>query len=233
MEKFSEILFQPFRDFWEWLAKFAPNLLAMLIIIAAGIIFARLIKVLLIRTFRTINFDAWSDRVGLTAIIRKGDVWAKPSDFFGYLVYMLLVIAFVMIGLDALQIKAINNLLSQFFQYLPRVFSAILILIVGYIIAGFLSRGVLIAAVNRGYQYAKLLAEAVRLLLIILVLAMALEQLQIATGIVIAAFSILFGGVVLALSIAFGVGGIDAAKRVIEKGPEEKKEEKGRDIEHI
>jgi len=132
-----------------------------------------------------------------------------------------------------LQIPVIANLLSQFLIYLPRALSAILILIIGYIIAGFLSRGVLIAAVNSGYHHAKLIAEAARLLLIVLILAMALEQLQIAPGIVIAAFSIIFGGIVLALSIAFGVGGIDAAKRIIEKGSEEKKEEKGRDIEHI
>ena len=91
----------------------------------------------------------------------------------------------------------------------------------------------MIAAVNSGYHHAKLIAEAARLLLIVLILAMALEQLQIAPGIVIAAFSIIFGGIVLALSIAFGVGGIDAAKRIIEKGTEEEKEDKGRDIEHI
>ena len=233
MEKFSEILFQPFRDFWQWFVKFAPNLMAMLIIIIAGLILAWLIRLVMLRILRVINFDTWSDKVGLTALIRKGDVWAKPSDFFGYAVYLLLVVVFVMIGLDALQIPVIANLLSQFLIYLPRALSAILILIIGYIIAGFLSRGVLIAAVNSGYHHAKLIAEAVRLLFIILVLAMALVELRIARGIVIAAFSILFGGVVLALAIAFGVGGIDAAKRIIEKAREEKKEEKGRDIEHI
>jgi len=233
MEKFGEILFQPFRDFWAWFVKFAPNLMAMLIIIIAGLILAWLIRLVILRTLKALNFDTWSDRAGLTALIRKGDVWAKPSEFFGYAVYLLLVVVFVMIGLDALQIPVIANLLSQFLLYLPRALSAILILIIGYIIAGFLSRGVLIAAVNSGYHHAKLIAEAARLLLIVLILAMALEQLQIAPGIVIAAFSIIFGGIVLALSIAFGVGGIDAAKRIIEKGSEEKKEEKGRDIEHI
>ncbi|MEK6576894.1 MAG: hypothetical protein AABZ05_04785, partial [Nitrospirota bacterium] len=90
----------------------------------------------------------------------------------------------------------------------------------------------LIAAVNSGYHYAKILAEAVRLLLLVLTLAMALEQLQIAPGVVVAAFSIIFGGIVLALSIAFGVGGIDMAKRIIERNSEEKREIK-RDVEHI
>lgn len=232
MENFLNILFEPLKDFWVGFIKFIPNLLAMLIIIVGGFIFAWLVKVSFLRIFKVVNFDTWCDKVGLTAIIRKGDVWAKPSDVFGRIIYWVLIIIFLMIGLGALRIQAIDNLTSQFFLYLPRAFSALLILILGYIIAGFLSRAVLIAAVNSGYQYAKILAEAVRLLLIVLILAMALEQLQIARGIVIAAFSIIFGGIVLALAIAFGVGGIDAAKKIIEKGSEEKKES-GRDIEHL
>ena len=70
-----------------------------------------------------------------------------------------------------------------------------------------MGRAVVIAAVNQGIHYARLLAEAVRLLMIVLVLAMALEQLQVAPVIVVAAFSIIFGGIVLALAIAFGIGG--------------------------
>jgi hypothetical protein len=61
---------------------------------------------------------------------------------------------------------------------------------------------------------------------------MALEQLQVAPVIVVTAFSIIFGGIVLALSISFGVGGIDTARKIIEKETEKKDEEK-QDIEHI
>ena len=122
----------------------------------------------------------------------------------------------------------IDQLVSQFFLYLPRAFSAVLILVIGYVLAGFISRAVLIAAVNSGYQYAKLLAEAVRLLLTVLILAMVLEQLQVAPGIVLAAFSIIFGGIVIALAISFGVGGIDAAKRMIERETVEKQRTKRR-----
>lgn len=232
MENFKEILFQPFGDFWVWFAAFMPNLIAMFIIVIAGLLFAWVFRFLLLRFFRAVNFDVWSDRIGLTAIIRKGDIWTKPAEFFVHIIYLFIIIMVLMIGLNALHIQIIDNLIAQFFLYFPRALSAILILITGYVIAGFLSRAALIAAVNSGYHYAKLLAEAVRLLLIVLTLAMALEQLRIAPGIIIAAFSIIFGGIVIALSIAFGVGGINAAKKIIEKGSEEKKEE-GKEIEHI
>jgi len=145
-----------------------------------------------------------------------------------------MILVALMMGLSALKIPAVDNLVGQFFLYLPRAFSAIVILLVGYVFAGFISRAVLIAAVNSGYHYAKLLAEAIRLLLTVLILAMVLEQLQVAPGIVLAAFSIIFGGIVIALSISFGVGGIDAAKRMIERETKEKRpDEEKDDIEHI
>ena len=172
--------------------------------------------------------------MGVTTLLRKGDLWAKPTLALGAIVFWILVIVVLMAGLSALKIHTIDQLVAQFFMYLPRAFSAILILIVGYVLAGFISRAVLIAAVNSGYHYAKLLAEAIRLLLTVLILAMALEQLQVAPGIVLAAFSITFGGIVAALAISFGVGGIDAAKRMIDRESAEKRtEEMKDDVEHI
>ncbi|MCC6545162.1 MAG: hypothetical protein IT392_11825 [Nitrospirae bacterium] len=239
MENFMDLLLQPLRDVGMAFFEFVPNLLAMLIIFIAGFLFSWLIKLLILRFFRIINFDSWCDRVGLTAIIRKGDVWSRPSDVFGSIIFWFLIIFSFIIGLSALRLQTIDNLIEQFLFYIPRAFSAIVILIAGYIFAGFISRAVLITAVNSGYHYAKILAEAVRLLLIVLILAMALEQLRIAPGIVIAAFSIVFGGIILALAIAFGIGGIDAAKRIINGGegkpePKERKNnEKERDAEYL
>jgi hypothetical protein len=182
-----------------------------------GVILALIVRFILIKALTAINFDSWSDRMGITALMRKGDLWAKPSLTLGTVFFWLLIIITLMIGLSALKIPAVDNLVDKFFSYMPRAFSAAMILIVGYMLAGFVSRGVLIAAVNSGYHYAKLLAEAIRILLTVLILAMVMEQLQIAPGIVLAAFSITFGGIVVALSISFGVGGIDAAKRMIER----------------
>ncbi|OGW50662.1 MAG: hypothetical protein A2Z50_04345 [Nitrospirae bacterium RBG_19FT_COMBO_42_15] len=232
MENFINVLLDPLKDFWTGFIVFVPKFIAMVIIFAGGVVIAWGLKLLLLRTLLAANFDTWADKAGLTAIIRKGDIWGKPSDLSGKILYWFIVIIFLMIGLNALQIQTIDKVVSQFFLYLPRIFSALLIFVIGYVIAGFISRAVLIAAVNSGYHYAKILAEAVRLMLIVFILAMVLEQLSVAPSIVVAAFSIMFGGVVIALAIAFGVGGIDAARRIIEKGSEEKQEAE-KDVEHL
>lgn len=231
MEEFIQLILEPMKDVYVKFKEFAPNLLAMLTIVLVGILFARIMKAVLLRFMKAIKLDSWSDRMGLTAVMRRGDLWAKPSEAVGSVVFWTLIIGSLMAGLSALKIHAIDSLVNQFILYLPRAFSAVLILVFGYIIAGFVGRAVLIAAVNSGYHYAKLLAEAIRLLLTVLILAMALEQLQVAPGIVVAAFSIIFGGIILALAISFGVGGIDAARRMIEK--EEERKEENKDIEHM
>jgi len=234
MMEFLSLILEPLQEVFLKFKAFLPNLMAMLVILILGILLARILRAILVRFLKAINFDSWSDRMGVTTLLRKGDLWSKPSLALGSIVFWTLIIVVLMAGMSALKISAIDQLVAQFFMYLPRAFSAVLILIVGYVLAGFISRAVLIAAVNSGYQYAKLLAEAIRLLLTVLIMAMVLEQLQVAPGIVLAAFSIIFGGIVAALAISFGVGGIEAAKRMIEREAVEKrvKDEKD-DIEHL
>jgi hypothetical protein len=231
---FLNLILEPLQEVFLKFKVFFPSLLAMLVIMVLGIVLARIVRIILIKSLTAINFDSWSDRMGFTTLMRKGDLWAKPSATFGAVVFWLMIIVTLMIGLSALNIPTVDSLVEQFFSYVPRVFSAAMILLIGYVLAGFISQGVLIAAVNSGYPYSKLLAKAIRILLMVLILAMAMEQLQIAPSIVLAAFSIIFGGIVVALSISFGVGGIDAARRMIERETQEKRSEEAKDdIEHL
>jgi len=233
MMDFLNLMLEPLQEVFVKFEAFLPNLLAMLVILAVGILLARVVRVLLLKFLRVIQFDSWSDRMGFTTLLRKGDLWLKPSAVLGGTVFWMLVIVTLMAGLGALNVAAIDTLVAQFFNYLPRVFSAAVILAIGYLFTSFISRAVLITLVNSGYHYARLLAEAIRVLLMLMILAMVMEQLQIATNIVIAAFSILFGGIVVALAIAFGVGGIDTARRIVEQKFTEEPPKVPDDIEHL
>jgi len=230
---FLNLMLESLQEVFVKFEAFLPNLLAMLVILAVGILLARVVRVLLLKFLRVIQFDSWSDRMGFTTLLRKGDLWLKPSAVLGGTVFWILVIVTLMAGLGALNVAAIDTLVAQFFNYLPRVFSAAVILAIGYLFTSFISRAVLITLVNSGYHYARLLAEAIRVLLMLMILAMVMEQLQIATNVVLAAFSILFGGIVIALAIAFGVGGIDTARRIVEQKFAEEPPKAPDDIEHL
>jgi hypothetical protein len=101
--------------------------------------------------------------------------------------------------------------------YLPKLIGAAVILLVGTIVARFLSRGVLISAVNMNLQYARFLSLGVKWLVLVLTGAMALDHLRIGTVIVDLAFGILFGGIVLSLALSVGLGSRDLVSRSLER----------------
>jgi hypothetical protein len=101
--------------------------------------------------------------------------------------------------------------------YFTHITGAVLILFVGSLLARFLSRSVLIGAVNAQLHYARFLSLGIKWLVYVLAAAMALDHLQIGGGIVELAFGILFGGIVLTLSLAIGLGSSDLVSRSIQK----------------
>ncbi len=134
-------------------------------------------------------------------------------------------------GLDALKMPAVENLLERFLLYLPNVIVAGIIILLGYLLGNFLGRAALIAAVNAGLASARLLGSFVKFTVFVIAASMTLELLGIGQNTVLIAFAIVFGGVVLALAIAFGHGGKKAAEDYINKQLKEKEEKD--DIEHI
>jgi hypothetical protein len=196
---------------------FLPNLLAMVTILIIGFLIAWAIKILLLRFLKAIKFDRVSERWGLTHMLSKGGVIYSPANLLSRFFYWVIVLITLILGINALEVAATQNFIAQFFNYLPNLFAAIIILVIGYLVAIFLGQAALIAAVNAQMESAKLLSRSVRWFIIILALTMALYQLGIAETVIIAAFSIIFGGIVLALAIAFGWGGRDLAKDFLER----------------
>lgn len=214
---------------------FFPNLLAMITILIIGFIIAWIFKKIVFYFLRTIQFDRVSKQWGFGDILSKGGVTYSPANLLSRFFYWVIVLITLILGINALEVAATQNFIAQFFNYLPNLFAGILILVIGYLIALFLGQATLIAAVNAQMESAKLISRTVRWFIIILSLTMALYHLGIAVKVIIAAFTILFGGIVLALAIAFGWGGRELAKNFLERHYRggEKKEEREDPLSHI
>ena len=94
---------------------------------------------------------------------------------------------------------------------------AVIILVLGFVLSNFLGRAALIAAVNAGIKRAGMAGRFVKLVVFVLSATMAMEQLGIGRDTVLITFAIVFGDIVLALSIAFGFGGRDLARKYLER----------------
>jgi len=128
-------------------------------------------------------------------------------------VFWLVVLLGFLVGFAAIDPVRTGVLLGAVFGYLPNVVVAVLLLVVGALVARFLGRSVLIGAVNLQIESAKLLSIGVKWMVMVLATAMALTHLSIGGPVLTLAFGILFGGIVLAMSLAVGLGSKDMVRK--------------------
>ena len=145
-------------------------------------------------------------------------VWFDPGEFQGLTAFWGIFVIFATMGIDALAIPGAPGATSMLMRFLPRLLSALLIVVVGWLAANFLGQAVLITAVNAGILQARLLARTSRWVVLLFAVATALVEIGIGRDMVLIAFGVLFGGLVLALALAFGLGGRHLAREILERG---------------
>lgn len=207
---------QAWTNFLQAVVLYLPRVLATLSIVLAGWLIATMLGLATRWTLRWFRFDAVTERIGVATMLRGGDL-PPPSVLAGSVVFWLVFIGFLLSGLDVLGLTALQGLVASFGAFVPRLLVAIVILAVGFGVANFAWRATVLAAVNARFGSPRLLGSAVRALVLILAVAMALEQVAVAQTVVLAAFAIAFGAVMLGLAIAFGIGGSRVARRFLEQ----------------
>jgi len=228
----AKSLIQTLHTFSQMVTQFLPRLLAMLIIVAVGWLVAWLVKIIVPRLLGLVRFNSLFDRAGVTRLLTKAALPA-PGELLGRLIFWVLWITFILFGLEALQIPALQEEIASLFRVLPQIFVALVILFVGVLIANFVSRATLLAAVNANSPSPRLISVVVRSVIIALAVTMALERVGLGRGVVLIAFSTFFGAIMLGLALAFGLGGRDLAKHLLERHFLEEKKEEDQGISHL
>ncbi|MFO0774442.1 MAG: hypothetical protein U0172_07245 [Nitrospiraceae bacterium] len=209
-------LLEPLRIVADRVTAVLPNLFVMSLLLVGGVVAAWVVGTLLERSLRVVGLDRLCDRVGVTAALLRGGVKTDPSRIVGRVGYWAVLGFAGMAAISALQLQPINQATQSFLAYIPHVISALLIGGAGYLLSNFVSQAVLIAAVNAGVPPARLLAACARWGVLLVAASMAMEQLGIAEHVVVVGFGIMFGGIVLAATLAFGLGARDLAKTWLE-----------------
>jgi hypothetical protein len=219
--------FEPLKRSFGVIGELLPRLFAMLAVVFIGLLAAWLIRRVTLWLLNLLRIDSLGRKLGLKNAFSALRVGRPLPVLIADIVYGLVLIIFLVVGLDSLDPASPGGLVQAFYAFLPRILVAALILIAGYVVSVFAGQWVLIAAVNAQWRPARAISTTIQFLVLILALSMALEQLGVARGIVVAAFGLSFGGIVLALALAFGIGGADLARKTLESrlGNKPKEEE--------
>lgn len=214
----GEVLTLSFQNLWVGVVGFVPNLLVAIIILILGWLVGALFGRAVWQVFRTLKVDDALRQAGFESFVRRGGINLDSGAFIGGLVKWFVIVIFLVAAFDILGLSQVNFFLQDVvLGYLPRVFVAVLVLLVAGVIGDTTGRVVVTAVKTAGMESAHFTGAVAKWAIWIFAILVALSQLGIAP-----AFSqTLFTGVVIAISLAFGLsfglGGQEAAARFIER----------------
>jgi hypothetical protein len=217
MLQWDNLIADPIRQMLAKILAYLPILLGALVILIVGWIVAKAIRRLVDWLLKTARFDTLADKAGITEILRKGDMRITAREVVSGLVYWLVIIMVLVMVVNALGLPKASDILASLFAYVPKVIAALFVLVVAMFLASFVSGIVRTAAGNANLPKPEILAGICRWAIIIFAATISLEQLGIAPLLVTTTFNIILGGVCLALALAFGLGGKEAAARYLEE----------------
>jgi hypothetical protein len=193
-----------------------PGILALITALLVATLIAWALSAVLRRSLIRIEFDRRVAQWGSPALAEWSPS-SSPTLLVSRALACIIVLIGFLIGVTAFDGTLPSQFVVRLFAYLQDVIAAIAVLVVGSIAARFLARSTLIGAVNMNLQYARLLSAGVKWLVTVLAVTIAIEHLGIGGGIIRLAFGILFGGIVLALALAVGLGSKELVIRSLER----------------
>jgi hypothetical protein len=198
------------------MASLLPGVIALIAALLVSGLVAWILAAILQRSLTGFGFDRRVVQWGFP-VVAEWSPDKRPTLLASRAVAWTVMLIGFLIGISAFDVALTSQFVIRLLGYLPNVLTAIVVVAAGSIVARFLARSVLIGAVNMNLQYARLLSAGVKWLVTVLAVAMALEHLSIGGGIIRLAFGILFGGIVLALALAVGLGSKELVSRSLDR----------------
>ena len=210
-------LMQRLRDSFDAIIGYGPAIIAFLLIILTGLVFAR-------------QLERWIDSV-LNRIFpnraaaappepeRRTRPRIDPMQAVGKLVFWLVMLVAVLLASSALGLESISEMLRIILGFIPSLTGGIVIIIIGVIVGEF-ARGV-IAASAGGMDGAPAFAKLAKAGIVLIAIFMAINQMGVASDIVNDAFVLILGAIALGFGLAFGLGNRDLAGEITRRWYEE------------
>ena len=202
-----------------------PGLILAFIILLAGFVVARTLERLVDRALERLQFDREAERWGMAEAAERSGA-GKPGQIVGKLLFWVVMLGVILLASSALGVENISDLFANLVGYIPSVFAAIIVVILGMILGEFV-RALILASAG-GVEGVPLLARVAKTIVVLISVFMALQQVGVGAEIVTTAFTLILGAAALAVALAFGLGNTTLAGEITRRWYETGRVKKGR-----
>jgi small-conductance mechanosensitive channel len=211
----KEKLLESFGNLLNSITSAAPKVLVGILLLLAGLVFAKVVEIVLRRVLVRVRFDSLVEKAGIDKALHRIGLRQQLNIFVPRLVYFLVIFLIAKTATDALGLVAISNAIDAFFAYLPNIIAALLLLILGSTVGQFAGQMATQSAESAGLDFAPALGRLVSGLIMFVVAMMAIGQLKIDTEMVRIVTSFILGGAALAFGLSFGLGTRDIIRNIV------------------
>jgi hypothetical protein len=214
------------REILHQTAAFLPKLLLGLFVVLVGWLLAKAARFAVQRALRAINFNVLTERAGTDNFLQQAGMRGDTTTLFGLVAFWVVILAALIIAFNGLGLTYITDLLQRVVLFTPKLLIAMLLVIFGSYCARFVGNAVQNYCADAQIPDGDILARLVRYLIMTLVVMIALSHLEIGGDIVQRTFLIILAGLMLALALAFGLGGKNWAAALLQRWwPQDRKDQ--------
>jgi hypothetical protein len=211
---FSDVVKSSLYELYLQMVSILPDVFGALIVVVVGLIVAPIFGGIVKKLIDLLQVDKVAEKMGVLEALKGYFKNPSISIFFGKLVKWFFIIAFLMAAAEILNWNQVTEFLNSVIMYLPNVLIAAVILVIG-VLAGKFAEEVTVRSIqgsNVPVNHPELLGRVSKYALVVFSVLAAFIQLGIAPSLI----EILFAGVVLAMALAFGLGGREKASKLLD-----------------
>ncbi len=212
-----DVVLEPLRAFLVQIGAYLPRLAVAIVVVVVGWVIGKAARFALVKTLRALNFHVLTVRAGVDAFVQQSGTEKDTTDLVGTLIFWVVLLIALIIAFNGLGLTQITDVLTRVLLFVPKLLVSLLVIILGSYFGRFVGTGVQSSLRSLGTTDALLLGRLAQYAIVVFVVLIAVDQLDIGGNLVQHTFLILLGGVVLALALAFGIGGRDRAAEMLQR----------------
>ena len=212
-----DMLVDATREFLHQTAAFLPKLLLALFVVLIGWLLAKVVRFAIERALRAVNFNVLTERAGTDTFLRQAGMHGDTTTLFGLVAFWLVIVAALITAFNGMGLTYLPDLLGRVVLFAPKLLIAMLIFVFGSYCARFVGDAVQNYCVDAQIADADVLGRLVRYAIMLFVVMIALSQVEVGGDIVQRTFLIILAGLMLAIALAFGLGGKDWAASLLQR----------------
>ena len=210
-----DVLLEPVRALLIQIGAFMPRLALAIAVLFLGWLLAKGFRLGVVKALRALNFHVLTERAGIDGFLQQGGTEKDTTELFGWLAYALVILASLIIAFNSLGLTQVTDLLGRVLLFVPRLLVALLVVVFGSYFARFAGNAVQSYCRSAEISDGELLGRLMQYGVMVFVVLLAVDHLDIGGGLIQQTFLILLAGIVVALALAFGLGGRDRAAALL------------------